>query len=153
MNTPSHLRGKFLEPLRSERTCRTQRRGRHWWRNGQVESRVKSDGLIHDPETAIEVFELAAQTDKATFHRGGIADVVVRAKETIERGFDEPRFRGLGTLGCSRQPRGHVFGEINAYSGFHGRLAENAIRRSLLVMQTNDVGIGPFLTDMDMRTS
>jgi len=85
-----------------------------------MESRVKSDGLIYNPETAIELIELATQPSKPARHRSGIADVLVRAKETIEGGFDERRFCGARTFGCGCQPRGHAFGQINANSGFHG---------------------------------
>lgn len=58
-----------------------------------------SDGLIHDPETAIEILKLAAQPGEANCYRGSIADIVVRAKETIEGSFDQPRFCDTGTLG------------------------------------------------------
>jgi len=57
-----------------------------------VESRVKSDGLIRDPEIAIELLELTAQSGEPARHGRGIADVVIRTKETIEGGFDERRF-------------------------------------------------------------
>jgi hypothetical protein len=86
-----------------------------------VESRVKSDGLIRDPKIAIELLKLSAQSGKAMRHCGGFVNIIVRAEEAIECRFDERRFRGPGTLGCTRQPRGHVFAEINANSGFHGR--------------------------------
>jgi hypothetical protein len=97
-----------------------------------MESRVKSDGLIYDPETAIKLLELATQFGKPARYRSGIADVIVRAQETIEGSFDKRRFCGAGTLGCGCQPRGHAFGQINANSGFHGeRLVEDAIRMTM----------------------
>jgi hypothetical protein len=120
LNTPFHLRGEFLKALSPERTRSTLRHTLEWRRNGQVESSVKSDGLIHDPEISIEVLELTAQRSEAACHQGGIADVVIRAKKMIERGFDERRFCGTGPLGRGRQPSGHLLGEINANSGFHG---------------------------------
>src|SRR5882724_2634348 len=91
-----------------------------------MESRVKSDGLIYDPETTIELLKLTTQSGKPARYRGGIADVIVRAQETIEGCFDERRFCGAGTLGRGCQPRGHAFGQVNANSGFHGRSRLNA---------------------------
>ena len=80
---------------------------------------MKSSRLIRHSEIAIELIELMAQSGETARHGRGIADVVVRAQEKIERGFDERRFCGAGTLGRLCQPRGHLLGEINANSGFH----------------------------------
>src|SRR5258708_32631043 len=84
-----------------------------------MESRVKSGRLIRYPEIPIELLDLVAQSGETARHRSGIADVIIRAKETVEGRFDERRFRGTWTLGCGCQPRGHLLGEINANSGFH----------------------------------
>jgi hypothetical protein len=35
-------------------------RSRQWRRNGEVESRMKSDGLVDDSEIAIEMLDLTA---------------------------------------------------------------------------------------------
>jgi hypothetical protein len=86
-----------------------------------MESRVKSDRLIRDPEIPIELLELVTQSRETARHRSGVADVVVRAEETIERCFHEPRLRGAWTFGRFCQPCGHLLGEINANSGFHER--------------------------------
>ena len=72
---------------------------------------MKSSRLIRDSEIAIELLELTAQSGEAARHGRGIADVVVRAKETIECCFDERRFCGAGTLGRCCQPRGHALSE------------------------------------------
>jgi hypothetical protein len=87
---------------------------------------VKCSRLIRDSEIPIELLELVAQSGETARHRSGIADVVVRAKETIEGCFDEPRLRGTWTLSRFCQPRGHAFAEINANSGFHGGSRLNA---------------------------
>ena len=104
-----------------------------------MEPRVKGSRLIRDPEIAIELLELTAQSGEVARHGRGIADIVVGAKKAIERCFDERRFCGTGTLGRFCQPRGHAFGEINANSGFHGgdSLKNVGCRRPLLVLQTN----------------
>ena len=86
-----------------------------------MESGVKSSRLIRNSEIAIEVFKLTAQSSEVTRYCSRIADVVVRAKVTVEGCFDERRFRGTGTFGRLRQPRSHAFGEINANSWFHER--------------------------------
>lgn len=112
---------------------------------------MKSDGLIRDPEIAIELLELTAQSGETARHCSGIADVVIRAKETIEGRFDERRFCRAWTLGCFCQPRGHAFAEINANSGFHGRLTIDATRGPLSA-QTNHVRVGYFLIDVDERS-
>jgi hypothetical protein len=119
MNAPPDLGGEFLEALGPERTRSMLRRGRHWRRNGQMESRVKCDGLIHDLEIAIEVVELTAHPGEPTGHCGSIADVVVRTEEAIERGLDKRRFCGPGTLGRDCHLHGQVFGKIDANPWFH----------------------------------
>jgi hypothetical protein len=86
-----------------------------------MEPRVKSSRLIRNSEIAIELLELAAQSREMARHCRGIANIVVRAKETVEGRFDQRRFCGTGIFGRFRQPRGHTFGEINANSGFHER--------------------------------
>ena len=91
-----------------------------------MEPSMNSSRLIGDFEIAIELLKLTAQSSEAARHGRAVADVVVRAQETIERCFDERRFRGAGTLGGGCQPRGHLLGEINANSGFHGRARLNA---------------------------
>jgi hypothetical protein len=84
---------------------------------------MKSSRLICHSEIAIELLELMAQSGEAARHDRGIADVIIRAQEKIEGSFNERRFCGAGTLGRFCQPRGHLLGEINANSGFHGDLA------------------------------
>ena len=84
---------------------------------------MKSSRLIRNPEIAIELLDLVAQATETARHRRGIADIIVRAQEKIEGGFDERRFCGAGTFGGGGQPRGHLLGKINANSGFHGDLA------------------------------
>jgi hypothetical protein len=86
-----------------------------------MEARVKRSRLIRNSEVAIELLELTAQSSEAARHCRGIADVVVRAKETIEGCFDKRRSCGTGIFGRFGQPRSHAFGEINANSGFHER--------------------------------
>src|SRR5229473_1264851 len=114
-----------------------------------MKPRMKSSGLIRYSEIAIELLELMAQSREAARHGRGIADVVVRAQEKIEGGFDERRFCGAGTLGRFCQPRGHLLGEINANSGFHEDLART--QRPSFVVQTNHVSIGCFVIDLDGR--
>ena len=86
-----------------------------------MESGVKSGRLARNSEIAIEILELTAQSGEVPRHCRGIADVVVRAKETVEGCFDERRFCGTGISGRLCQPRSRAFGEINANSGFHER--------------------------------
>jgi hypothetical protein len=88
-----------------------------------MEARVKSGRLIRSSEIAIELLELTAQSSEVARHCRGIADIVVRAKETVEGCFDERRFCGTGILGRFRQSRGDAFGEINANSRFHEGLS------------------------------
>ena len=123
IDAPSYLRGKFFESLGPERACGPLRGCRQQRGYGEMKPRMKSSRLIRDSEIAIELLELMAQSREAARHGRGIADVVVRAQEKIEGGFDERRFCGAGTLGRFCQPRGHLLGEINANSGFHGDLA------------------------------
>jgi hypothetical protein len=88
-----------------------------------MEARVKSGRLIRSSEIAIELLELTAQSSEVARHCRGIADIVVRAKETVEGCFDERRFCGTGISGRFRQSRGDAFGEINANSRFHEGLS------------------------------
>jgi hypothetical protein len=50
---------------------------------------VKSGRLVRDSEIAIELLELTAQSSEVTRYCSRIADFVVRAKVTIEGGFDD----------------------------------------------------------------
>ncbi len=84
-----------------------------------MEPRVKGNRLIRDPEIAIELFNLTAQSGEVASNAGGIADIVVRAEKAIKCCFDERRFADTGPLGRLRQPCGHAFAEINANSGLH----------------------------------
>jgi hypothetical protein len=115
------LRGKFFKSFGPERASSSLLFRRHQRGHSEMEARVKRSRLIRNSEIAIDILELAAQASEVTRHRRGIADVVVRAKETVEGCFDECRFCGTGTLGRLCQPRGHAFGEIDANSGFHER--------------------------------
>jgi hypothetical protein len=54
-----------------------------------MEPRVKGNRLIGNPEIAIELFDLTAQSTEVVRHCRSIADVVVRAEETIKRRFNE----------------------------------------------------------------
>src|SRR6266852_1392055 len=114
-----------------------------------MKPRMKSSGLIRDAEVAIELLELMAQSREAARHGRGIADIVVRAQEKSEGGFDERRFCGAGTLGRFCQPRGHLLGEITANSEFREDLART--QRPSFVVQTNHVSIGCFVIDLDGR--
>src|SRR5258708_24582026 len=115
-----------------------------------MEARVKSSRLARDSEIAIELLELAAQSGEVTCHCRGIADIVVRAKETVEGCFDERRFCGTGIFGRFCQPRSHAFGEINANSRFHEDLAR--MQPKAIIYGANESRhIGSFLTDLDKR--
>ena len=92
-----------------------------------MEPGVKGNRLIRNPEIAIKLFNLTAQSGEVTSHASGIADVVVRAEKAIKCGFDERRFAGTGPFGRLRQPCGHAFAEIDAYSGFHNGHSLRAI--------------------------
>ncbi|MFZ2156688.1 MAG: hypothetical protein WAV72_11275, partial [Bradyrhizobium sp.] len=85
---------------------------------------MKGDDLVGNPEIAIELLELQAQSGEVARHCRGVANIVVGAEKTIEGCFDERRFRRAWTFGRFRQPRGHAFGEINANSGLHAGYSE-----------------------------
>ena len=76
--------------------------------------------LIGNPEIAVELLDLAAQSGEVVYDRSLIPDIIVGAKEAIEGCLDERRFCRTGTPRRLRQPCGHGFTEINANSGFHG---------------------------------
>jgi hypothetical protein len=59
-----------------------------------MEPRMKRNRLIRDPEIAIELLNLTAQSGEVAGYASGISDIVVRAEETIKRCFDERRFGG-----------------------------------------------------------
>src|SRR5713101_763663 len=122
----SDLRGKFFESFSPERAGSPQLARRHQRGHGQMEPRVKSSRLIRNSEIAIELLELTAQSNEVTRHCRGIANIVVRAKETVEGCFDERRFCGTRIFGRFCQPGSHAFGEIDADSGFHEGARLNA---------------------------
>ncbi len=119
IDASSDLSCEFFETLGSKSACRPLCRDRQQRRHGEVEPRVKSNRLIRDPEIAIELFNLTAQSGEVTTHASGIADVVVRAEKAIKCCFDKRRFADTRSLGRLRQPCGHAFAEINANSGLH----------------------------------
>jgi hypothetical protein len=121
IDAPSDLRGKFFESFGPEGAGSPLLARRHQRCHSQMEPGVKSSRLIRNSEIAIEVLELTAQPGEAARHCRGIADVVVRTKETVEGCFHECRFCGTGIFGRFCQPRSHALGEINANSGFHER--------------------------------
>jgi hypothetical protein len=91
-----------------------------------MEARVKGNRFTYDPEIAIELLNLSAQSSKLASYASGIADIVFRTKESIESGFDERRFCSTGALGRLSEPRGNPFRKINANSWFHTRSLSSA---------------------------
>jgi hypothetical protein len=83
------LRGKFFESFGPERAGSPLLARRHWRGYSEMEARVKSSRLIRNSEIAVEVLELTAQSSEVARHCRGIADSLVRAKETIEGCFHE----------------------------------------------------------------
>lgn len=84
-----------------------------------MKSRMKCCCLVGNPEIAVELLDLAAQSGEMASDRSLIPDIVVGTKEAIEGCLDERRFRRTGTLGRFCQPCGYGFAEINANSWFH----------------------------------
>ena len=108
VNPPSYLRGEFLESFGPERDadrCAAAGSSGEQRRDG---IRVKSDRLIRDPEIPIELLELATQSRETARHRSGVADVVVRAEETIEallpRALTSVAFRTFGRFCPAARP-------------------------------------------------
>jgi hypothetical protein len=66
-----------------------------------MEARLKSDSLINDSKTAIELFELAAHKGKATIYRD-VVGFIIRTEELSKGSLNERRFGGSGTLGSRR---------------------------------------------------
>jgi len=108
LNAAPDLCSKFIETLGPKHAGSALVRCRKHRCHGKMETRLKGDGLIYDPKTAIEFFELAAHQGKATAHRE-IVGAIVRTEELSEGGLNESRLACAGTLGRCRQPCGHLF--------------------------------------------
>src|SRR5580693_8377038 len=68
IDAPSYLRRKFFESFGPKRAGSPLLARRHQRGHGQMEPGVKSGGLIRDPEIAIELLELAAQSGEVARH-------------------------------------------------------------------------------------
>jgi hypothetical protein len=62
INAPSDLGCKFFKSLCTKRARRTLRGYRQYRCHGEMKPRMKGNGLIRDPEMAVELFDLAAQS-------------------------------------------------------------------------------------------
>jgi hypothetical protein len=87
-------------------------------RNGEVETRVKSNDFADDSKVAIELTDLTAQLGEAICQLDGIARVV-GVKKAIDRGLDKRGFRDSTALGRRCQSRRSALGEIDANPRFH----------------------------------
>ena len=108
LNAASDLCGQFVETLGPKHAGSALVRCRKHRCHGEMEARLKGDGLIYDSKTAIELFELAAHKGKATVYRE-IVGVIVGAEELSEGSLNERRLACAGTFGRCGQPRGHLF--------------------------------------------
>jgi len=99
---------QFIEALGPKYASSALVRCRKHRCHGEMEARLKGDGLIYDSKTAIEFFELAAHKGKTTVYRK-IVDVIVGTEELSEGGLNERRLACAGTFGRCGQPRGHFF--------------------------------------------
>jgi hypothetical protein len=108
LNAAPDLCGQFVETLGPKYAGRALVRYRKHRRHGEMEARLKGDGLIYDSKTAIELFELTAHKGKATVYRQ-IGCVIVGTEELSEGGLNECRFACAGTFGRCCQPCGHLF--------------------------------------------
>jgi hypothetical protein len=109
LNAASDLCGQFVETLGPKYAGRALVRYRKHRRHGEMEARLKGDGLIYDSKAAIELLELAAHERKATVYREIGCVIVVGAEELSEGSFNERRLACAGTFGRCGQPRGHFF--------------------------------------------
>ena len=129
VDTPLHLRRELFETFGSDRASFSLRSRGQYWRHGQMEARMKRHGLTHEPEIAIELFELATHRRKLARQGRGIALVIVRTQQLIEGFFDKRRFGSPRTHGRIIQPRGHAVGEIDTNSRLHEGPRSREIRR------------------------
>jgi hypothetical protein len=119
MDTPPDLGGKDFESLKPEHTCGALVRSRQRRRNGEVVSRVQSDGLIDDSEVALELFELPAHPVETT-QQGGVVDGLgVGVQEALKSGLHDCRFARASLLGRGFQPLGDLFGKLHGDFSLH----------------------------------
>ncbi len=118
LHATPNLGSKLVEPLRPKYARGTQSCGRQRRSHCKLVSGLQRHSLVDDSKIPIELFELAAHQGKAAVY-WNVVGVVIRTEELSEGGLNERRFARTGTLGRRRQPRGHLFGEVDANSGFH----------------------------------
>ena len=126
INPPSDLGCKFLKTLCPKCACSSLRGHWQYRCHGQMKPCMQGNRLTCDPEITVELFYLTAQSCEVASNTGGIADIVIRTQEALERCFDERRFCSTRAPGRFCEPCGHRFRKINANSGFHGGSRLNA---------------------------
>jgi hypothetical protein len=119
MNAPPDLRGKDFESFEAEGTCVAVVRLRDRWRNGEVVSSVQGDGLIDDPEVALELLELPAHPVEAPQQRGVIDGLSLGIKKAVEGGLHDRRLAPARTLGGRLQPFDDLFRQLHADFSLH----------------------------------
>jgi hypothetical protein len=120
MHAPSDLRSEYFETFAPNGAGGIVLRSRQRWRHGEVELSVQSDGLTYDSELTIELLELTANPVEGVAGRTMIGGLAIGGKELIQRGLDNRRFCGTGTLGRCFQSLADLLREMNAKLGIHG---------------------------------
>jgi hypothetical protein len=108
LNAASDLCGQFVETLGPKHAGSPLVRCRKHRCHGEMEARLKGDGLIYDSKAAIELLQLAAHERKATVYREIVGGIVCTEKLS-EGSFNERRLACAGMFGRCGQPRGHFF--------------------------------------------
>ena len=108
LNAALDLCGQFVETLGPKHAGSALVRCRKHRCHGEMEARLKGDGLIYDSKAAIELLELAAHKGKPAVYRE-IVGVIVGAEELSEGSLNERRLACAGTFGRCCQPCGHLF--------------------------------------------
>lgn len=88
INPPSDLGCKFLKTLCPKRARGALRGYRQYRCHGKMKPRMKGNRLTRDPEITVELFHLTAQSCEVASNAGGIADIIIRTQEALERCFD-----------------------------------------------------------------
>src|SRR5712691_11119244 len=117
MHAPSDLGGEGFEAPEPESTRGAVLRVRERRRDRQVVSSMQRNGLIDDPQIALQLFELTAHPVEPARQRRVIA--CVRAEELIERRLHDRRLGLARTLGRSFQPLDKLLGQLHRDLSFH----------------------------------
>jgi hypothetical protein len=116
------LRDEFIETRCAYSAGSGLRGVRQRWRYSEMVARVHRNRFANEFQFARELIELLAHLGQTFIHTGAVVLIPCYVKKTIERGADEPRFRGAAVLGSDCQSRNKILPDVDTDFPLHDTL-------------------------------